>query len=683
MIWWPKLKTTTPRRQIDPIECGAVCLGIILEYFGHGVDYASLRSETGVSRNGSDAEAIILAARKYSLTGQAKKLLASELTTELAPAILFFDNCHFVVFEGVRFRRYYINDPARGRYSLDRASFHRRYSKVAIVFAKGPNFVIKKSAPSFAHAFKPKAIVASALGILAALYFAVLANMASMLPQIIHRWRYDFSWIMGCVVVALLVGFVLVLYIAEQLVLVSAGKELHKRDANLVARLFNVSPQFFADRPFRIAENILTNSVNRACADAENGVARIFWLSFVVVVVVETARIAPVIAALFVFAWLVLWIDGLINASHRDLPPQSHLSLRYALSQSRTLLAMGQIEAIVESLLRSLPTRGERPINFTLLWLAPLVFAGEAVVAAYLWQNNKIYFTDIVEIMLLLPACFYALHRIVSATKNDVDERIAMEQQINQFASPLRKNIRPHDSLIVALDNVGYTFPGETTSVLSNINFAISRGEIIGMVAASQSGMSTLMRIIGGWVLPSSGQIFFSDSKNAPARVILINEDSALMPATLRDNICLFHRNISDDTVVAALSHAHASDIFYSRPMGLLARIKAHGTNLSASEKIRLLLAQAIAHKPDLIAIDDGLMEIDDNIAASIIDNMRALNIAVVFNSYSSHLLNRADRVALLERKAIYRWATHEQLHASDAHYRSLVGESAIAERFI
>lgn len=129
---WPK--KTPLRLQINPVECGAVCLGIIFEYYGQYFSASYLNQVAKVSRNGSKASDLISAAKQCGWQAFARMKSASELKLITTPAIIFVDHCHFVVFEGLVRGRYYLNDPARGRYSISAREFRHRYGRVIIEF---------------------------------------------------------------------------------------------------------------------------------------------------------------------------------------------------------------------------------------------------------------------------------------------------------------------------------------------------------------------------------------------------------------------------------------------------------------------------------------------------------------------------------------------------------------------
>ena len=113
--------------QMEATECGAASLSIILQYHGKYVPLAQLRELCGVSRDGSDAANLVLAARSLGLTAKGFKKGLVSLKQVKAPAILFWEFNHFLVFEGFRRDRVALNDPALGPrtvslYEIDRSS---------------------------------------------------------------------------------------------------------------------------------------------------------------------------------------------------------------------------------------------------------------------------------------------------------------------------------------------------------------------------------------------------------------------------------------------------------------------------------------------------------------------------------------------------------------------------------
>ena len=118
--------------QMEAAECGAAALAIILEYHGRYVPLDSLREDCGVSRDGSNAFYIKEAARRHGLEGKAIRKPADGLFNRPPPFIVFWEWNHFLVVEGSRRGKVFINDPASGRRTIGFDEFERGYSEIEI-----------------------------------------------------------------------------------------------------------------------------------------------------------------------------------------------------------------------------------------------------------------------------------------------------------------------------------------------------------------------------------------------------------------------------------------------------------------------------------------------------------------------------------------------------------------------
>ena len=247
--------STKPERSKVPtvlqqaqVECGAASLGMVLAHYGRWDTLENLRSACGVSRDGATAVGIVNAAGLYGLDFEAHRGTAQDMDGLSVPAILWWRRSHFVVLEGAHGGKFFINDPARGRYNVDADEFAANYSGVAITFT--PNADFKKGG----HAYRAtpalwKRLKNSKSGV----YFAMFAGILAMLLGLILApiSQLFINGVLGQGVESLLTTLAVVLLIIG---LIRAGLNLLEYSviARLQAKLSLVGSAGFLDRLLRL-----------------------------------------------------------------------------------------------------------------------------------------------------------------------------------------------------------------------------------------------------------------------------------------------------------------------------------------------------------------------------------------------------------------------------------------------
>ena len=131
---------------------------MILGYYGLWVPLELLRSACGVSRDGSKAKNVLVAARRYGMTAKGWRKELGNLATLPVPFIVFWQFNHFVVVEGIDSRRgqVWLNDPASGPRRISLKEFDEGFTGVCLTFEPGPDFQPGGRPPRLSRSLGPR-----------------------------------------------------------------------------------------------------------------------------------------------------------------------------------------------------------------------------------------------------------------------------------------------------------------------------------------------------------------------------------------------------------------------------------------------------------------------------------------------------------------------------------------------
>ena len=140
--------------QMEALECGAACLAMVAAYYGKWVPLEQVRRDCGVSRDGSNARSVLVAARSYGFVARGYRYEPESLRAGgKFPCIIHWNMEHFVVLDGFKKDKAVLNDPARGVVTVSMEEFYRSFTGVCLMLEPGEDF---------ASGGKPKSVLAFA-----------------------------------------------------------------------------------------------------------------------------------------------------------------------------------------------------------------------------------------------------------------------------------------------------------------------------------------------------------------------------------------------------------------------------------------------------------------------------------------------------------------------------------------
>ncbi|CRX38335.1 peptidase domain-containing ABC transporter [Estrella lausannensis] len=208
----------------------------------------------------------------------------------------------------------------------------------------------------------------------------------------------------------------------------------------------------------------------------------------------------------------------------------------------------------------------------------------------------------------------------------------------------------------VELTNISFQYPDQPVPLLHNVNLTLRRGEFVAIRGRSGSGKSTLIRLLLGLEVPTSGEVFFDgidlsaiDPSSLRARIGCFLQNSQVFIGTIRDNIML-GRPLSEEEVQSALVDSGFNEVIKTLPMGLDTVLPSGGATLSGGEKARLILARALAHKPDILLLDEPTAALDAVRERELMSRILKLPQTKLIVSHRKSTLSFAERILTLDR---------------------------------
>lgn len=208
----------------------------------------------------------------------------------------------------------------------------------------------------------------------------------------------------------------------------------------------------------------------------------------------------------------------------------------------------------------------------------------------------------------------------------------------------------------LAAECLSYLYP-DGTAALQDISFDVCTGEVLCVVGGPESGKSTLLDILMGFLTPSSGQVLF-DGKNLPGvsfgnRQKIISaafQNERLLCGTVKKNLVFWRESLSDRDLRHAVRAAQAEEFLKERAGVWQTPVEHEGRNFSGGQRQRLRLARALADRTPVLLLDDSLSALDHLTVRKILENLRMRkDQIIILTTQQAELAEFADRVLLLD----------------------------------
>jgi len=228
-------------------------------------------------------------------------------------------------------------------------------------------------------------------------------------------------------------------------------------------------------------------------------------------------------------------------------------------------------------------------------------------------------------------------------------------------------------------------------TVLSEINFTVPKGAILGVVGPPGSGKTTALGLIpriyeatGGSVRIDGTDIREMDLDDLRSRIAFVPQEPFLFAGTVRDNITFGNSRVTETDLARAVDQASLSEAIQTFPDELDTVVGEKGVILSGGQKQRIALARALLKKAPIVILDDPISQVDTETGDTIIQTIRSLagSRTTIIVSHRLSAVWFADRIISLDRGRIVESGPHESLMVCDGYYANTFRLQAVEEQF-
>ena len=274
------------------------------------------------------------------------------------------------------------------------------------------------------------------------------------------------------------------------------------------------------------------------------------------------------------------------------------------------------------------------------------------------------------SVLMLIARSIPSANRIVEVLEETPD--------IKSDVSALTLSIKGE----VEFDKVSFTYIEDNEPVLKNISFKAEPGDTVGIIGATGSGKSTIIKLIPRLFDVTQGEIRIDgvpikqlDIQTLRSAIAFAPQKATLFSKTIEENVRYGKEDASIEEIYDALQASQALEFVEKFAEKETYPITQGATNLSGGQKQRLAMARAFVRKPAILILDDTTSAVDSisekKIQKAILEKFNESTKFIVSSKVSS--IQHANQILVIEDGFIVGHGTHEELLKGNKPYQEIV----------
>lgn len=668
-------------------ECSIACLAMISNFYGRETSLRLLRNRYNTSLQGTTLLALKRMAVNEGFHARPLKLNVSLLEQVHKPAILHWDNNHFVVLDSVKSGQCVIYDPSTGIHKLNQNEMEQHFNGIVLELVPREDFVKEKSKEKVRLqqvTGRFSGLIPSALSILCISLFIELITLLG---------PYYLQWILDRVITTsdfnllntLALGFLILAFVAPVInairswimIKISSLTSIYW-SRNVIFHLVHLPLDWYERRGVGdvvskiksidgIQQSISGNFLSTLLDGAMS-------LLIILVMFVYSPTITAILISLVILYFLVriLYLRAILPMQTRALSRHAEMdgeiieTIRGSATVKTTSLevtktsryinkAIAYANASIDIQKLELLMKGFNQILFGVYRVWVIWTCSNAVLNNSMSTGVMVAFVSYSELftnrMLSFIEQFIEL-KMLAVHVNRLSD-ITLSQRESEFVGESTRNAEGNS---LAVENLSFSYNDIENPIIDEFSFSIDAGESVAITGPSGSGKSTLARMIAGLISPDRGVIKLGGvdikelgTKTYRGLIGTVLQDDVLFAGTLAQNIAGFDEEMDIHRVVEVAKLANIHHEIEKMPMRYDSLIGDMGSILSGGQKQRVLLARALYPNPRILLLDEATSHLDienERLINQMISNLKMTRIII---AHRKETIESAARVIAMQ----------------------------------
>ncbi len=714
-------------KQHDSTDCGPACLRMVARYYGRRYTLNYLREKCFIGKEGVSLRGIQEAAETCGFRSvpvkipfRAKNGHAS-LTNAPLPAILHWNDNHFIVVYRISRNHIHIADPAHGKQRLKADQFKKHWIRddgKGIALLLEPTVQLEDSELQEGGGINRFKFLKSYLiphkrlfgQLLLSLIIATVFQLSfpfltqSLVDVGIETKNLNFIYYILAGQLMIFAGQTVVRFIQSWIVLHASVRINVSLIADYLHKLMRMPLGFFDSKNIgdilqriddhRRIEAFLTQSTLSLILSIFN----LFVFGIVLLIYSIPIFLIYLVSGILYIGWIIVFLkkrkdidykaflersdnqDSLIEII-QGLPEiklqGSEYKRRNLWTQIQARLFQSQMSALSISQYQD---AGALSINQVKDIIITFI-AAKSVIEGHMTLGMML------AIQYIIGQLNAPLQQLVGFIRSAQDAKISLERLSEVHLS---KEEEDQDSFKlshipagdIVIDHLSFKYSPIAEEVLSNINITIPRNKMTAIVGTSGSGKTTLIKLLLRFYEPGEGQILIGGQpintiymKFWRAHCGVVMQDGFIFSDTIANNISESSEEIDFRKVIQSSDIANISEFIHGLPNRYHTMIGPKGNGISAGQRQRFLLARAAYKDPEFVFLDEATNALDAKNEKIIMENLKDFlnGKTVVVVAHRLSTVRHADQIIVMEKGEVVEHGTHEELILAGKNYFNLI----------